>query len=290
MADKKRRIGDRRDGTLIRDIDAMHYVIPHIFPMRCDNEAYISEKIDLTAINNWLAEKNKTESQYPYKLFNVIVAAFLKTVMLRPKMNRFIQNSNIYQRTYLSAAFVVKKQFTDDSEEGLALVYAREDDTMETIHEKIRKTVQESKSDDLDESSEAMDIFNKMPRFLSKAIIRFVMFLDRHGKVPKSLIATDPYYSSVLLSNLGSIKLKCGYHHLANWGTNSLFVIVGEKAMTPVYDPEGNVTMHESVDLGITIDERIADGYYYSKSIRLLKHLLENPQLLELPLNTKVEY
>ena len=42
--------------------------------------------------------------------------------------------------------------------------------------------------------------------------------------------------------------------------------------------------------LGITLDERIADGYYYSKSIRLLKHLLQNPELLELPANQEVEY
>jgi hypothetical protein len=290
MAKQKKRFGDRRDGTLLRNIDAMHFIMPNIFPNRCDNEAFISERIDLTAINQWIAENNKTESRYPYRLFNVIVTAFLKTVMLRPKMNRFIQNCNIYQRNYLSAAFVVKKQFSDNGDEGLALIYAAEEDNIYSIHEKIRAVVQEVRSDKLDESSEAMDIFNKMPRFLSKSIIRFVRFLDRHGKVPKFLIATDPYYSSILLSNLGSIKLKSGYHHLANWGTNSLFVIVGEKAMTPVYDEAGNATMRETVELGLTVDERIADGYYYSKSVKLLKHLLENPELLEKPLNTKVDF
>ena len=35
---------------------------------------------------------------------------------------------------------------------------------------------------------------------------------------------------------------------------------------------------------------RIADGYYYAKTIRLLKKLLENPVLLETPANEKVEY
>ena len=48
--------------------------------------------------------------------------------------------------------------------------------------------------------------------------------------------------------------------------------------------------MVESVDLGLTIDERLADGYYYSKTIQLLKHLLENPELLEEDLNKKVEF
>ena len=48
--------------------------------------------------------------------------------------------------------------------------------------------------------------------------------------------------------------------------------------------------MRMSVDLGMTIDERIADGYYYAKTMRLLKTLLENPRLLEKPLSEEVEY
>ena len=48
--------------------------------------------------------------------------------------------------------------------------------------------------------------------------------------------------------------------------------------------------MREMLDLGLTIDERLADGYYYSKTIRLLKTLLENPELLETPANKEVAY
>jgi len=58
----------------------------------------------------------------------------------------------------------------------------------------------------------------------------------------------------------------------------------------PYHDAEGKGEMRETLKLGITLDERIADGYYYSKSIRLLKHLLQNPELLELPANQEVEY
>ena len=48
--------------------------------------------------------------------------------------------------------------------------------------------------------------------------------------------------------------------------------------------------MKPSIDLGLTIDERIADGYYYSKTVRLLRTLLENPQLLDKPLQEEVDY
>jgi pyruvate/2-oxoglutarate dehydrogenase complex dihydrolipoamide acyltransferase (E2) component len=93
----------------------------------------------------------------------------------------------------------------------------------------------------------------------------------------------------VLLTNLGSIRLKCGYHHLTNWGTNSVFVVVGEKKKSPFFDENGTVTMKETIDIGLTIDERIADGYYYSKTVRLLKYLLQNPELLEQPFETEVQ-
>ena len=108
--------------------------------------------------------------------------------------------------------------------------------------------------------------------------------------MPQSIIATDPFYSSAVLANLGSIGMRAGYHHLTNWGTCSVFCVVGEIKKRPIYDAEGRMQVCECVDLGLTIDERLADGYYYSKSVKLLKHLLENPELLELPLDQEVDY
>ena len=87
-----------------------------------------------------------------------------------------------------------------------------------------------------------------------------------------------------------SIRLRSGYHHHTNWGTSSLFCVIGEKKWTPLYDQNGLVEMRETVDLGLTVDERIADGYYYSGTIALVKKLLENPELLDAPADTPVEY
>ncbi len=283
--------GDRRDGKLIRDIDSMHFIMPLIYPNRCDNEAFISERIDLTAANAYLEKKNANDPEYKYNLFQLIVTAMVKTITLRPKMNRFIVNGNMYQRNDVSAAFVVKKLFADDGAEGLAFIHMEDGDTLDTIHEKIYKFVSKTRrADSVDKSTENMDIFNKLPRWVSKTAVKFVCMLDRHGKVPQSFIETDPYYSSVVLTNLGSIKLHSGYHHLTNWGTTSVFCAIGEKKKRPFFDEDGTCTMNDSIDLGLTIDERIADGYYYSKTVRLLRHLLEHPELLDKPLCEGVEF
>lgn len=287
----KRRMGDRKDGVLLRDLDSMHYIMPLIYPNRCDNEAFISERIDLTNVDAYLEKKNADDPEYKYNLFQIIVAAVVKIITLRPKLNRFIANKNIYQRNEVSAAFVVKKLFADNGSEALAFLHMKDTDTLDTIHDKIYKQVSSCRGDNADDkSTDAMDILNKMPRFLSRFLVNMLCLLDRHGWIPASIIATDPYYSSVVLTNLGSIKLHSGYHHLTNWGTNSVFVAIGEKKLRPFYDEEGNVSMKDSIDLGLTIDERLADGYYYSKTMRLLRKLLENPELLERPLSEEVDY
>ena len=287
---RKRRAGDRRDGTLMRELDALHFITGIIYPNRCDNEAYIAERVDLTNIDRFLAEKNGAGQVFPYTMFHLIVTALIKTITLRPKMNRFIVRGNFYQRNEVSASFIVKKQFSDNGAEGLAFLHTRDEDTLETLHEELYRQITAGRSDTADSTSESMDILNKLPRFISKTAIHILCWLDSHGWVPYSMIANDPYYSSVVISNVGSMKLKSGYHHLTNWGTCSVFCLLGEKKLRPVFADDGSYEMRDTVELGLTIDERLADGYYYARSIKLLKHLLEHPELLEKPMKEEVDY
>ena len=291
MAENRRKWGDRRDAKLLRNVDSLHFIMGVIYPNRADNEAYIAERIDLGPIKEYLAKKNVEGIAFKYTFFHVIVAALVKTVTLRPKLNRFYANENYYERNKVTAGFVIKKEFSDTSEEAMALLDAKPTDTVDTTHDEIFRQVTQCRGEQKKNSTdESMDIFNKLPRWLSKLAIRFVRWLDKHGWVPKALISDDPNYASVFLSNLGSIRLKSGYHHLTNWGTCSLFCIIGEKKWTPVYDEHGFVEMRETLDIGLTVDERIADGYYYAKSVRLFKYLVTHPELLERPLSEEVDY
>ena len=280
----------RKDGIKLKKIHSMHVIMPLIFPNRCDNEAFISERIDLTGINAYLEKKNADNPEYAYNLFQVIVTAVLKTLTLRPKMNRFIANNTMYMHKELSASFTVKKIFTDDGAEALAQVRVKGDETIDDIHNEIFRQVSFCRSDKLDGGTESLNAVAAIPGFLKKIVGAGARFLDRHGWMPASVTEGDPFYGSVYLSNLGSIKLGAGYHHLANWGTCSVFCTIGEKKMRPFYYEDGTMEIKPCVDLGLTIDERIADGYYYSRTVKLLKHLLENPELLEKPLSEEVDY
>ncbi|MEA5050543.1 MAG: 2-oxo acid dehydrogenase subunit E2 [Oscillospiraceae bacterium] len=286
----KRRHGDRRDGRWLSDLDALHTFMPYLYVNRADNEAFISETIDLTNLNAYLEKKNAGLTEHKYTLFHVILAAMVKTVTLRPKMNRFIQGMRIYQRHDLTAGFVVKKEFADEGSEALAYIKFGPESTIDSVHERIVEEITTCRGGGLDNSTAGMDMLCKLPRSILRLVMWILRRLDFYGRVPYSLVKSDPNYSTVFLTNLGSIGLKAGYHHLSNWGTTSVFVIIGKTHLAPQYDERGAVTMREVVDIGLTLDERIADGYYYSKTVRLLKHLLQNPELLERPASEEVDY
>lgn len=287
---KKKRWGDRRDGVRVRGLDAMHVFMPYLLPNRADNEAFVNESVDLTALNQFLAEKNAGDISYKYTIFHAVTAAIAKTLYQRPKLNRFIQGRRLYERNELLLAFVAKRIFSDDGDEALLLVNCDGDTTIDTLHDTICSRVSKSRKEgSVDDTTKIMNALAGLPRFVLRFIVWVLNVLEYYDLLPNFLRYADPYHSSVFISNLGSIKLNAGYHHLANWGTNSLFLVVGEKHMETVANPDGTTRVAEVLPLGITLDERIADGYYYAKSVKLFKYLLEHPHLLDIPAREPVD-
>ena len=287
----KRKWGDRPDAVWLKDIPAMNRIMPGIMPNRADNEAHINVEVDLRPLDAYLSQKNQGRTEDKYTYFHVISAAIAKAFVLRPRMNRFICNKRIYQHRDLTLAFVVKKRFSDKSEEGLAFLHIDDTETMDSYHGKIMSVIHDNRRNDIkDTSTGAMDVLNKLPQWVINLVISTTLWLDKHGWAPDFLIGTDPNHASIFLSNLGSIGLEGGYHHLVNWGTNSCFIVLGKKYMKKEYFKDGSSDLYEVIPLGITLDERIADGYYYSGTVALVKELLAHPELLDLPANTEVEY
>lgn len=289
---EKRRRGDRKDAYLVRDVDSMHYCMPLMMGGRTENEAVLNETIDLTAIEKLLAEKNVEGIDFKYTFFHVIAAAIAKVILLRPKLNYFYSGNKLWERKDITLTFVIKKQFVDNSTEDLAIITCPKEGVspLEFIHDEVKKNVQHVRQENQNNNTgDIMDIFKKMPRFVAKAVFDILKWLERRGWYPKSIMEADPYYASCFITNLGSIKMHAQYHHLSEWGTNSLFLIIGEKKPMPFYSADGSVRVADGLELGVTVDERIADGLYFAKSIRIVRHLLEHPELLELPIETPVE-
>ena len=137
----------------------------------------------------------------------------------------------------------------------------------------------------------ASSLFARLLRTLFQGILWLCgRILDFFGRVPKSLAAGDPNYATVLLSNLGSIRSPAVYHHLNNYGTNSILVTIGTIHKKEVFREDGSRTVRDIVDVGITLDERIADGFYFGRSWKIVQHLLAHPELLDRPLKEEIDF
>ena len=292
MQDRKKHWGDRWDGWRIRDLDPVHVMMPYMFGTRIENEAVLGEVVDLTEVDKYLAQKNAQNPEFKYTWFHFITAALAKAVLLRPKMNYFIAGGHYYERKQIEVAFNVKRQFSDESKESMAkFVLDKEGESpMEQVHTYVQQFVtkvrKENASVGVDDS---LKMLSHLPRFAWRILIWTLKKMEYYGIYPKSIAADDPCYSSVYISNLGSIQMNADYHHLFNWGTISFFVTIGQKKMRPFFKEDGSYEMRNTIKLGLTVDERIADGYYYAKTLRLVRKIFAHPELLDLPASTPIE-
>ena len=60
-----------------------------------------------------------------------------------------------------------------------------------------------------------------------------------------------------------------------------MFLAFGAKRRAIELDKEGKPTEKKYIDYKVVTDERICDGLYYARSMRLFRRILENPAVLE---------
>lgn len=282
----KKRWGDRPDARYIRDVSGLSTIILHIMPKRTESEVYLYDKIDATELVKFIEKKNAEHDNYKTTIFHCFVLAVARMLKERPKMNRYVQGRRIYERDEISLTFMAKRRFADDAEESFMLVVPKDTDTIDEISHQIYGDVREARKSEHSTGGidAVVDGFAKIPRLLLMLIMKIVRWLDFWGRVPKALKDGDSNYSSVLLSNLGSIQGPAVYHHLNNYGTNSIMITVGTLHKEEMVMPDGTKQIRDVLDFGATIDERIGDGFYFVRSLRLVKHIFAHPELLDRPL------
>ena len=292
MEKPKRRLGDKKDARWVREATGMQVVMTHLMPKRVDCEVYLNDTIDATPLLEYLARRNAEHPEYKTTVFHCLVTAIARMCKERPVMNRYIQGRRMYERSEISISFVCKRRFADEAEEALMTVVPGDEDTLDTISRRIVGDVTETRRSEHSTGGidAVLDAFARIPRLILIPVIGFIRMLDFWGMVPKALKEGDPNYATVLCSNLGSIQCPAIYHHLNNYGTNSVMVTIGVLHKQPTVMPDGSTAVRDVVNIGATLDERIGDGFYFARSLKLVKHLFAHPELLELPLGRPCGY
>ena len=275
----KKRWRDRRDGKRI-DVPAMSKVMTYI-KNREESYVYINRKFDVTDLIKYMKKKKEKNPDLTY--FHAFSMAIAKTVYNRPRLNTFIMNHNFYQRNDVILTFVAKVTFEDNSKEIMALIKVDPEDTIDDLSRKIKEKVNKFRNQKEQTSTDdSLDTLGKLPNWMLKFIVApLFKWLDRHDKLPKALNEEFLYNSTVILSNLGSIKCGAIHHNLTNFGTNSCILTIGDIHKEQVVMPNGKVEIRDIVEFGINLDERIGDGVYFSKSVNLLNYIMTHPETLE---------
>ena len=285
-SDYKKKWGDRRDARWVK-APGLQTVMGYLFPKRTDCEVYLHDEIDATELMRFLEKRNAGDPEIKTTIFHCVVTGLARMLRERPLMNRFIQGYRLYERDEISLSFVAKRRFADSAEETLMYLVPKDTDSLSDISRRIVGDVREARKSEHSTGGidELLDKFAALPRPVLILAIRIIRWLDFWGINPKVLTDGDPNYSSILCTNLGSIKCPAVYHHLNNYGTNSVMIAIGTLHKEEVLMPDGTKQIRDMIDIGATLDERIADGFYFARSLRLIKYIFSNPEILDRPLN-----
>lgn len=275
----------RPDGKKLKNIDPMYTVASYIMNKRVDAMNYITLDIPYDPIQKYLNEKRKSGQNFSHMA--VIIAAYLRTLAEFPHLNRFIVNSKAYARNEIAVAMVVLVGGKMDSG-TMSKMYFKATDTIYDVENKINEYVNANREAPENNGTEKIIKFlMSIPGLLSIGV-PVIKWLDKHGLLPKAIIDMSPFHSSLLISNLTSIRTNHIYHHCYEFGTTSLAITMGN--LRDVTKRKGDeITAERCIPMGVVMDERIASGSYFALAFRKLKKYLKNPELLELPPEKVVE-
>ena len=275
----RRRIGDRKDGWRLRKVDPFFKIIPHIMKERSDAQVFFSERIYLDETLKFIREIRR--EGYKLGFLQVVIASMVRVLSQKPKVNRFVCGKKVYARNEISISLAVKKEMSEKAEETTIKVVFDPEDTIYEVIDKLNAAIDVNKVvDQKNDTDRFVKVMSKVPGFIYGGVVGFIKFLDYLGIMPKFIHTISPFHSSVFVTDLGSLGIKPVYHHLYNFGTNSVFISFGTRIKEQQLNGDQSVDNKKALNLKIVADERIVDGFYFSQAIKMATKIMQNPAVL----------
>ncbi len=272
----------RADGTLLRHTDPMYRIAAHVMAKRSDSMNSITIDIPLAPMDAYIREQKKAGRTISHMA--IIMAAYVRTLGEFPALNRFIVNKRAYSRNEIAVGMVVLKGGEADNG-TMSKIYLLPTDTIFDVEERIEKYVSDNRAEgDNNATDELITKLVSVPGLLRVAV-SVLKWMDKHNLLPKSIIDASPFHTSMVFTNLASIRTNHIYHHCYDFGTTSIVVAAGNPREVP-HRKSGEIVHERCLPLGVVMDERIASGSYFALAFRRMKAYLKNPAVLETPPQT----
>lgn len=268
--------GNRPDGTPVRGLSPMRRLMPLLMPARNSAVVYHHQQLDLTHTLPWLAARTE-RTGVRTTLFHLVQYGIVRTLVERPELHRFVSGGRIYQRTHLELAYAVKKRMDDKAPLTAVKLRLLPSDSFSDFIAKADAVVTSGRGQALLPAEKEMKLATLLPLWVLRLVLAMQRHLDAWNLLPAVATAQDPLYSSAFLANLGSIGLQAPFHHLFDWGTVPIFIVVGRIQKAPWVGEAGQLEVRETCDLRFSYDERVADGLYCASSLEILRRIVERP-------------
>lgn len=270
--------GYRADGKRIKGMNVIEKAEPFFMPQRIDAVNYIKVEVPCAPIDDFIAREKRNGNVYNY--MHVAIATIVRLMYLRPRHNRFIVNGIVYQRNKVCVSMDIKKKLADEGENMTLKFEFTGKENIAEVKEIVDKLINDSLTAGEDATTKFIKKLTWTPAWVLRWALDLFRFMDKHGLLTKGMIKASPFHTSCFFTNLKSIKLGYIYHHLYNFGTTSMFVAMGKERMMPVVENNKDLKVAKMIEFGISLDERVADGYYMGKTLRILKDIFANPDTL----------
>ena len=281
MAKTRRRAGDRRDGRLLRSLPAFSKFIPYIMPTRNDAHIFYDESFEVSTVDRTL-RRLRVEGYKGIGMLHFLIAAYIRCLSMLPGINRFIAGRRIYAHDDITVVMAVKRSLSVDATETTIKVHFQPTDTILDVYRKMNEKIEEIKTSEEDNNTEEVaEALTKMPRFLLRFAIAVLRVMDYFGLIPDSLIEASPFHGSMIITDLGSLRIGPVFHHIYNFGTLPVFIAFGAKRHAYEINRHGKVVDNKYVDCKFVMDERIADGHYFAQFLQAYRYLFQHPEILE---------
>lgn len=272
----------RSDGDPVEGLSLLRRSLPFVMPGRNESAVYYEQEVDVTGTLKFVEKANQGREGNPLTFFHVFLAGGVRTLALRPRLNRFVAGHTVYQRKRIEISFAVKKAFTDRAALTTVKIPFEHQDTLEDVAGRVDRAIGVGRAQKLTSSEKEMKLAAYLPTPMLAGLLRLQRVLDRHNLLPGPMIENDPLYASLFVANVGSIGLEAPFHHLYEYGTVSLFAALGCIRKVERGSGRGR-KQREVVTIRYSFDERIADGFYCARSLELFKEFVENPAPLQKP-------
>ena len=285
----RRRFGDRKDGRLLRSLPAFSKFIPFIMPTRNDASNLYEESMEVSVVDRRL-RKLRVDGYKGIGMLHFLIAAYIRLISMLPGLNRFVVGRRIYARHDICVVMTVKRALSIDATETTIKVYFEPTDTIFDVYRKMNEKIEEIKASDENNNTEAVaEAICRLPRILLRLAIQILRIMDYFGWLPESLTDASPFHGSMIITDLGSLRIGPIFHHIYNFGTLPAFIAFGAKHHVYELDRHGNMVDNKYIDMKFTLDERTVDGHYFAQAFQAWRYLFLHPEILETPPTRVVE-